>query len=295
MRAGLARDAHAPLAALRDLLDALANRDVLQVDARILLLGQTNVARNHQGLRDARPATKAELRRDGALVHVAALGQRRLLLVQRDRQIERPCVLQGAAHQPGACDRRAVVGKARRAACREVAHLRERLARAVHADRGEEARLDDSHLAGTIERGLERGARVDRRCRVRHRQDRRVAARRAGGRAGGAVLLVLLARHAQMHVRIHEARQDGAARAVDDARTLGALHAVADLRDHAIDDQQLGRHVEALDGVEQTRAGDHNGGLVGRDHLEPGHAAPHSPVRSRKSITVPMLGRFIRS
>ena len=295
MRAGLARHAHAALAATGDLLDALANRDVLQVDARILLFGQMDIARDHQRFGNTGPATKAELCRDCALVHVAALGQRRLFLVQGDRQVERPCVLQGTAHQPCARDRRAVVGKARRAARREVAHLGERFARAVHADRREKARLDHGHLAGTIKRRLKRGARVDRRRRVRHRQDRRVAARRAGGRARGAVLLVLLARHAQMHVRVDEARQDGTARAVDDARTLGALHAVADLCDHAVDDQQLGRHVEALDRIEQAGAGDDDGGLVGRDHLEAGHAAPHSPVRSRKSITVPMLGRFIRS
>ena len=268
---------------------------MLQVDTRTLLLGQANVARHHQRLGNARPTAEAERGRDRALVHVAAVRQRRLLLVQGQGQVERPYVLQGSAHQSCALDRRAVVGKARGTAVGEVAHLCQRFARAPDANRGEEADLDDGAFLGAVERGLERGARVDHRIGIRHREDRRVATRGSRSRAGGAILFVFLAGHTQVHVWIDEAGQQGLARALQDARADGSGNLVADLDDLAVLDQQVGRHIQPLDGVEQAGALDEDVDGVGLALLEAGHAAPHSPVRSRMSMTVPIDGRVIRS
>ena len=56
----------------RHRLHRLAGRQVLDVDARVLVGGQRGVARDHRRLRDRRDAGEAERGRDDALVHHAA-------------------------------------------------------------------------------------------------------------------------------------------------------------------------------------------------------------------------------
>ena len=96
-------------------------------------------------------------------------------------------------------------------------------------------------------------------------------------------------------MRIDEARQQGLARALQHARADGSGNLVADLDDLAVLDQQVGRDIQPLNGVEQAGALDEDVDGVGLALFEAGHAAPHSPVRSRMSMTVPIDGRVIRS
>ena len=125
-------------------------------------------------------------------------------------------VLQRLAQDAGAVDGLAVVGEAERAALAQLGHLGQRLAVQAARDRGEEADGDAGVAAGLLaQRAQDRGG-VDGRARVRLRDDRDEAAGGGGARAGVEVLLVLLAGHAQVHVRVHEAREEVAAAAVDD-------------------------------------------------------------------------------
>ena len=70
----------------------------------------------------------------------------------------------------------------------------------------------DARVArGGVAQGAQDGRAVDHRVGVRHRHHRAEAAGRGGARAGLEVLLVLLAGHAQVHVRVDEGRQQVAA------------------------------------------------------------------------------------
>ena len=85
-----------------------------------------------------------------------------------------------------------------------------------------------------------------------------IAHEAAGGGGAGAgveVLLVLLAGHAQVHVRVHEAREAGAGPAVDDLGA-SALQVGADLGDLAVADQHVEAVVEARARVEDVGAAD---------------------------------------
>ena len=85
---------------------------------------------------------------------------------------------------------------------------------------------------------------VDHRRGVRHAADGREAALRGSAGAGGDVLLLLLARLAQVHVHVHEARDDDLAGQV----ALDALldgEAGAHLDDLAVADDDVGHLVKA--------------------------------------------------
>ena len=84
VRARLAGDLHAARLGLGDGLDRLARAQVLDVDAAVLVAGDRGVAGDQRRLGDARDAGEPEPRGDLALVHDAAAGQRRVLLVQGD-------------------------------------------------------------------------------------------------------------------------------------------------------------------------------------------------------------------
>ena len=124
-------------------------------------------------------------------------------------------VLQRLAQQPGAVDGLAVVGEAERAGLAQLGHLGQRLAVQAGGDAGHEADGDARLAPGGLAQAAQDRRGVDGRARVGHRHDRDEAAGGRGARAGLEVLLVLLARDAQVHVRVDEAREDVLARAVD--------------------------------------------------------------------------------
>ena len=115
----------------------------------------------------------------------------------------------------------------------QLGHLGQRLALQARRDRGEEADGDARLAPGRLAQRAQDRRGVDGRARVRHRDDRDEAAGGGGARAGLEVLLVLLPRHAQVHVRVDEAREEVAALAVDDARRR-ASRSLADRGDLAV-------------------------------------------------------------
>src|SRR5207247_2110423 len=89
-----------------------ARREVEDLERTLLVRGEREVALDHHALGDRRPAAEAELGRHRALVNVAAGGERRLLLVERELSPGGGRVLEGAPHDAGGRDRPAVVGEA---------------------------------------------------------------------------------------------------------------------------------------------------------------------------------------
>jgi hypothetical protein len=178
----------------------------------------------------------------------------------------------------------AVVGEAERTGLRELGHLRQRLAVQLARDRGHEADGDARLAACRLAQGAQERRGVHHRVGVGHRDDGDVAAGR--GRAGARVevLLVLLTRRAQVHVRVDEAGEQVPPLAVEDLGAVGRVEAVrcADLGDHAASDQHVVRGVDALARVQHVRgAHEQVRGRLGAV-VEPAHApAPTvTPLRS---------------
>ena len=222
MRRDLGGDPHAARLGLGDRLDRLARGQVLDVDPALLVAGDRRVARDHRRLRDRRDAGQPEPRGDLALVHHAGARQARVLLVQREHAAAEPLVLERLAQDRGAVHRPAVVGEAERAGVGQLGHLGQRVAVEPARDRGEEADRDARLAPRRLAQRAQHGGVVDHRVGVGHRDDGDEAAGRRGAGAGVEVLLVLLAGHAQVHVRVDEAREQVAALAVDQ---LGARRA----------------------------------------------------------------------
>ena len=107
---------------------APARRDVRHVVPGADVLGEEDVARDDDVLGDARPAAKAEPRRDRPLVHLRAFGERVVLGVLDDRQVERRRVLERAAHDLAVRDAAPVVAHGDGAGVLQVGHLGELLA-----------------------------------------------------------------------------------------------------------------------------------------------------------------------
>ena len=168
-----------------------------------------------------------------------------------DDGVELVGVVHDAAHHAGVLDAVAVVGEHRRAVGIHVAHVGEHLAlQILGAGAGHhDAALPHGRGAGFhIFHG--HGV-VDHRARVRHGAHRGESAmgRRAG--AGGDVLLLLLARIAEVHVHVHEAGGDDLAGEVAlDALLHGEV--VSHLHDLAVADEDVGHFVQADLGVDQT-------------------------------------------
>ena len=74
------------------------------MDAAALVAGEREIALDRDGLGDRGVAGEAELGRDPSLVDVAAVRERRLLAVERERPIGGRGVLERAPHQAGGGD-----------------------------------------------------------------------------------------------------------------------------------------------------------------------------------------------
>ena len=169
--------------------------------------------------------------------------QRRVLLVQGDDAAAQLLVLQRLAQDAGAVDGLAVVGEAERAGRRAArpsrSAPRRRRPRVTQARKPTGMRA--SRRAGLAQRAQDRRG-VDRRARVRHRDDGDEAAGGRRARAGLEVLLVLLAGHAQVHVRVDEAREQVPALAVDrPRRRRRSSVGRAELGDLAVADEHVER------------------------------------------------------
>ena len=247
------RDSGLPGPAQR--LDRLGRREVEHMDAAALVAGESEVALDGDGFGDRRVAREAELGRDASLVDVAAMRERRLLAVERERPIGDRRVLHSPPHQPRGGDRHAVVGEGDRSRLGELAHLGQLLPALAARDRGEKA---DRHLglgARRLDQGAEGGRGVDHRVGVRHRENRAVAPGRCGRGAARDRLLVLAARRAQVDVGVDEGRREDEAVRLDDAM-LVRVDRLCDLGDRPAVDPHLEPSVDSLHRVEHTRAPD---------------------------------------
>ena len=175
-----------------------------------LVAGERAVARDHRRLAHARDPGDAEQRADLALVHRAAAAERRVLLVQREHAAGQALVLQRLAQHPGA--RRPGLpssvkpsAPSSRSSAISVSSSPRRPAR----DRGGEADGHARVARGGVAQGAQHGRAVDHRVGVRHRHHGAEAAGGGGAGAGLEVLLVLLAGHAQVDVRVDEGRAAG--------------------------------------------------------------------------------------
>ena len=152
-------------------------------------------------------------------------------------------------------------------------------------DRGHEADGDPRVAGGGVAQGAQHRRGVDDGVGVRHRHDGAVAARRGGAGAGLDVLLVLLAGHAKVDVRVDEGGQEVAPAAVDDlgARRRGDAAGRADLRDAPVADEDVVRGVDPRARVEHVGRGDQDlGGRGGRldERAAPGRRARLALMRS---------------
>jgi hypothetical protein len=204
--------------------------------------------------------------------------------VQGDDAAAQPLVLQRLAQHARADDGPAVVREAEGAERAQLGHLRELAALEADGDRRHEAHGHAGVAGGGVAQGAQERRRVDHRARVRHRHD---GAEAAGGRRARArleVLLVLLARGAQVHVRIDEAGHEVAALAVDDLRAGRRLQAAGrpELGHRAVAHQDVVRRVEARARVQDMRAA-HEQVDRGRGRADQGlHAGhPATPAAGR--------------
>ena len=109
MRRRLAACRDAGLTRPAQRIDRLRRREVEDMDAAALVAGERQVALDRDRLGDRRVAREAELGGDPSLVHMAAVRERRLLAVERERPVGDRGVLERPPHQARGGDRHAVV------------------------------------------------------------------------------------------------------------------------------------------------------------------------------------------
>ena len=171
--------------------------------------GEQHVAGDDRLLGDGGPAAQAELGGDGALVHLGALGQPRLLGVLGDDAVERLHVLQRAAHDHRVVDALAVVGEDPDAGGGVVhrAQLGELLALQADGDGADRLHVAVAGLPAEPPDLLDDAGGVGDREGVGHGVDGGVAAEGGGAGAGEDGLGVLAAGLAQVGVEVDQAGQ----------------------------------------------------------------------------------------
>ena len=128
--------------------------------------GEREVPLDHQRLRDGRPAAEPEFGGHGALVHLAAPRQRRLLAMEREGPPGDRAVRECAAHQLRRRDGHPVVCECERTGGRELGHLGQLFPTLALRDRGGESRRDERLLSRALDerlqdpRGVDHGSRV---------------------------------------------------------------------------------------------------------------------------------------
>ncbi len=217
VRAGLAADADAALPGAADEVDAAGRGDVQDVQPAAGQLRQRDVAVDHHLLGGGRHAVQPQPHALEALVHDAAAGQVQVLAMAEHGLVEHPAIFQGAAHDLGADDRRAVVGEGDRAAFDQAADLGQLRALAALGDGADGKDVGVAGPLGLQIDELGRRLAVEGRLGVGHAGHRRDAAGQRRRRAGGDGLVLLAARLAQVDVHVDQARADDLAGGVDHA------------------------------------------------------------------------------
>jgi hypothetical protein len=137
-----------------------------------------------------------------------AARERWLLAVEREHKLGDGAVLERTPHEARRDNGTTVVREGGGSRRGKLGHLGELVAELALADGRHEAGRHDRVLPRPLDEGAQDGRRVDDRLGVGHREDRAVPARSCGLGAGTNRLLVLAARHAQVHMRVDERRRD---------------------------------------------------------------------------------------
>ncbi len=281
MRAGLDRHVDAARLGLAHDVERVLGRLVGDVEARAGPFGEIDRAAHRLDLADRRAGREMRQRIGAAgLLHLglAARHDRRVLGMHDDAQPEPGDDLEGFEHGAVAGGRQVAEGVAHEALEAGDAGLGERrqLVEVVLVEQPVDAVVDMRLAFGGVlleRQGVEVGG---RRMGVRHLEHGRDAAARGRRGAGAPVLLVLVARLAEMHVAVDDAGQQVAALGIDGLGRRRHQVVGADRRDHAVADRQAGGH-DALGRHDGTVANDEVGLAHGR---APYIAQPPSTARS---------------
>ena len=207
---------------------------MLEQHARARVQRQRDIARDHRGLRARHRARHAELlRRRRAVVYPGRGHERGLLLVEGQQNAQRRGLLHRRAAQARARQVDAVVGQAGRARGLERGKIGHLLPLEPLGHRACLQHLDRAVLClvGHIADDL---GRVAGGQGVRHADHGRVSARCGCGRAGQHVLLLRLARVAEVHMAVDKAGRDGQPRGVICFAARGRVDVRRDTRNHAV-------------------------------------------------------------
>ena len=208
---------------------------VAQVVAAAVVAGHDRVARHNGLLRHARPTAQAQARGLLALVGDGALGHAVVLGVLREHHVVRLGVLDGAAHQLRVVDALAVVGEHAHAAAGHQPDLGELLTLQPLGNGADRVDVALAVLLALRPHRLGEERLVYHRGGVRHGEHGGKTALGRGVGAGGDGLSVLAAGLAQVHVHVHQARQQHVAPAVHDlVRVVEGV--LPDRVDHAVGD-----------------------------------------------------------
>ena len=241
VRSDLGGDVDAATLRPPDDLDRSCRRQVADVQAGADVLGEQHVARDDRLLGDGGPAGETELGRDGALVHLRALGEPRVLCVLGDDAVERLHVLERSPHDQRIPDAEPVVAEDAHPGARvgHRAELGEPLALLADGHRADGLHRDEAGGLAEGELLLDDAGGVGDGRRVGHREHGRVPAGGGGAGSGEDRLGRLVPGLAQVRVQVDETRKHDEPVGIDDGRA-GAAEAGADLGDHAVGDEQVG-------------------------------------------------------
>ena len=212
-------------------VQAALGGDVLDVQLGTGQACERDIALDLQLLALGRPAEHAQACGDDALVDLALAHEAGVLAVAHENLAEHDAVVHDAAHHAGVLDAAAVISEGNGAAGDHVAHLGERLALEAARARTGGVHAAVAHFGGAGLDVLDHDAVIGAGVGVGHGAHTGETA--LGGGAGTAldVLLVLLARVAQVHVHVHQAGDEVLTGQVHDLGIGGSLQTLAHRRD----------------------------------------------------------------
>ena len=240
MRSHASRHGHAFLFVAGQRLHSACGGEMVNVDAGIHRLRQTDVPDQTDFLAACVHARQTQTIRCPPVVHGSGVGEFRCVAMRRHQHAEAPRVLEGAAHELGICDGIGIVGNHHRTPHLHVADLRQVLTTATLADASGDMEIQfGGNLRGHIQHTLDHASVIDGGLRVRHHHQTGDATSHGRLRARFQGFRVLMPRLAQMGVQVEETRQHHHFRGVDDPGSGRGHQMGADRADHSILHQDI--------------------------------------------------------
>ena len=193
MRRRLAGDPQPARLGLAHAVHGIGGRDMGDVIAPAGMLDQADIALDHHGLGDFGNTFEAETGGDLALGHAAAGGQRKILGMLRDQEIECFGVAQRAAHHLAIGNRQPIIGERHRAGLGQHAEFGQLLAFQPFGDGGKREHLDALGFARAAVDEFDQPDIVDHRVGVGHAAQTGHTAGQCREAAGGDGFLMFVA------------------------------------------------------------------------------------------------------